>query len=49
LLGDCERGEKRDGEPGNSTGRVCHEVIMDFSHLDAFDSWGTCRVALRVA
>ena len=24
-------------------------VIIDFSYLDAFDSWGTCRVALRRA
>jgi len=27
--------------------RSSHPVIIDFSHLDAFDSWGTFRVALR--
>jgi 3-deoxy-D-manno-octulosonic-acid transferase len=31
----------------NEDGNGSHPVIIDLSHLDAFDSWGTFRVALR--
>src|SRR6266436_160352 len=34
---------------GKCGGRVSHQVIIDLSHHDAFDSWRMIRVALLVA
>ena len=40
----CNRDEKHEQK---REGRDAHPVIISLSHLDAFDSWGTFRVALR--
>src|SRR3984893_2280317 len=42
-------GEECSYQQGNYPRRDGREAIIEFSHLDAFDSWGTCKVALRRA
>src|SRR6202051_2045009 len=44
--GGCD---ERSYQQGNCPRRDAREVIIEFSHLDAFDSWGTCKVALAAA
>ena len=43
------RSEGAHNKEGKCDGRVSHQAIIDFSHHDAFDSWGMIRVALRFA
>ena len=50
LLSDSKTGgEKSGGKNLKTESKGSHPGIINVSHIDAFDSWGSCRVALHRA